>query len=49
LVKVIERICKAAEISSIGRPARVASRTGEFDPVMARAFGHSGQNTIIDD
>jgi hypothetical protein len=41
IANMLEKVCKAADVSLIGIPARVAIRkkTAEFDPVMARAFG----------
>lgn len=49
LAKVIEKVCNAADVSLIGKPARVAARSkeAEYDPVMARAFGLNS-STVTD-
>jgi len=41
LARTFEKVCKAADVSLIGKPARVAAikKQGAFDPVYARAFG----------
>ena len=50
LVHMLERICKAAEVASIGKPARVATQgSGQYDPVMAKAFGYGSQTSLIDE
>lgn len=52
LATVIEKVCKAADVSLIGIPARVATkRQGmEEDPVAIRAFGGSYSNpTLFED
>lgn len=50
LASVIEKVCNAADVSLIGRPARVAARSknAEYDPVMAKAFGWDN-STVLDD
>lgn len=44
------KVCEAADIAPIGRPARVAAKPKEaqYDPVMARAFGNR-TDTLLDD
>lgn len=51
LARTIEKVCNAADVALIGKPARVASKRKEaqYDPVMARAFGNSVTNSIIDE
>ena len=48
LARTFEKVCNAADVSLIGRPARVAAikKQASFDPVYARAFGQT--NTIDD-
>jgi HSP90 family molecular chaperone len=48
LAKTFEKICNASDVSSIGRPARVAAikKQASYDPVYARAFG---SNYLLDD
>lgn len=50
VVRFLEKVCEAADVAQIGKPARVAARPkeAEYDPVMARAFGYAN-NGIIDD
>jgi hypothetical protein len=48
-LRMLEKVCKAAEVSQIGSPARVAARPkqAEYDPVAAKAFGYN-RSSIID-
>ena len=50
VARFLEKVCQAADIASIGKPARVAAQPKEaaYDPVMARAFGWRTQNVIDD-
>lgn len=51
MAKMFEKVCNAADVSSIGKPARVASikKNAEQDPVYARAFGYKPeQDSLID-
>lgn len=50
VASVLEKVCNAADVSLIGKPARVAARSkkAEFDPVMARAFGYSYNGEVND-
>jgi len=49
LASVIEKVCNAADVSLIGKPARVTSRKqAEFDPVAARAFGWDSSSVLED-
>lgn len=50
VVGVLEKVCNAADVSLIGKPARVAANTkAAHDPVYARAFGKTaGYNEILD-
>jgi hypothetical protein len=43
LARTLEKVCNAADVSLIGKPARVAAvrKKAEFDPVYAQAFGYS--------
>lgn len=49
LTRMIVKLCDAADVASIGSPARVTSlKQAEYDPVMARAFGYgSSSNSIL--
>jgi hypothetical protein len=51
VVRTLEKVCEAADVAQIGRPARVAARPkeAEYDPVMAAAFGYHSNSGIIDD
>jgi len=48
LARMFEKVCNAADVSLIGRPARVAAtrKQASYDPVYARAFG---QQQLTDD
>ena len=50
VVKFLEKVCEAADVAPIGKPARVAAKPkeAEYDPVMARAFGWK-TDAIIDE
>ena len=45
------KVCEAADIAPIGRPARVAAKPKEaqYDPVMARAFGARTESLLDDE
>lgn len=51
VVRFLEKVCEAADVAQIGKPARVAAKPkeAEFDPVMAKAFGYHSGAGIIDD
>lgn len=52
LARTLEKVCNAADIALIGKPARVANKQqkeAEHDPVMAKAFGYSANASIIDE
>ena len=51
VARYLEKVCEAADVALIGKPARVAARPkeAEYDPVMARAFGYNQGRDIIDD
>ncbi|NBQ68977.1 MAG: hypothetical protein EBU46_09160, partial [Nitrosomonadaceae bacterium] len=52
LARTLEKVCNAADIALIGKPARVANKQqkeAEYDPVMAKAFGYSANASIIDE
>jgi hypothetical protein len=51
IVRTLEKVCEAADVAQIGKPARVAARPkeAEYDPVMAAAFGYDQSKGIIDD
>ena len=51
VVKFLEKVCEAADVAQIGKPARAAARPkeAEYDPVIARAFGYASGRDIIDD
>ena len=48
-LRMLERVCKAADVSQIGNVARAAkiSKQAEYDPVMHRAFG-TDRSTMLD-
>ncbi len=50
LAKVLIKVCEAADVALIGKPARVArSKTADIDdPVMKKAFGLSNPNFLED-
>lgn len=45
------KVCEAADIAPIGRPARVAAKPKEaqYDPVMSRAFGNRTESLLDDE
>jgi len=49
LATLVQKVCKSADVSQIGHTARVAARPkqADFDPVMARAFGHD-RSSLLD-
>ena len=51
VVRTLEKVCEAADVAQIGKPARVAARPkeAEYDPVMAAAFGYDSNRAIIDE
>jgi hypothetical protein len=53
LAKVIEKLCEASDVMTIGRPSTISNKEGEaFDPVKARAFGirnQEGTYQLLDD
>jgi hypothetical protein len=51
LADVLERVCKAADVSLIGIPARVAAKNknAEYDPVAAKAFGWGRDQTTFEE
>ena len=52
LARTLEKVCNAADVALIGKPARVANRQqkqADFDPIMAKAFGYSQDASIIDE
>ena len=48
-LRMLEKVCKAAEVSQIGSTARVAAapKQAEYDPVHARAFGYH-RSSLLD-
>lgn len=51
LARTLEKVCNAADVTNIGKPARVAvnKQAAMNDPVYARAFGLSREvETLID-
>lgn len=52
LAKTFEKVCNAADVSLIGKPARVAAikKQASFDPVYVHAFGfnQTNDNGILD-
>jgi hypothetical protein len=51
LAEMLTKVCKAADVSSIGDVARVATQNteDEEDPVMVRAFGRGfGRGDLLD-
>jgi len=51
VVRTLEKVCEAADVAQIGKPARVAARPkeAEYDPVYELAFGYNSNKGIIDD
>jgi hypothetical protein len=51
VVRTLEKVCEAADVAQIGRPARISARPkeAEYDPVMDAAFGINSTRNIIDD
>ena len=51
LVRTLEKVCEAADVAQIGKPAKVASRNKEAvnDPVYQAAFGIDSSHGIVDD
>lgn len=50
LARKFEQVCNAADVSLIGKPARVAAvknKQAEYDPVYARAFGLRSASDFI--
>ena len=49
-LRMLEKVCKAADVSQIGNVARVekAPKLAEYDPVMRKAFGHTSGLSILD-
>ena len=48
VIRILEKVCEAADIAQIGKPARVAAKPkeAEYDPVMARAFGRNFESVV---
>lgn len=51
VVRTLEKVCEAADVAQIGKPARVAARPkeAEYDPVMEAAFGIGSSRSIMDE
>jgi hypothetical protein len=51
VLRTLEKVCEAADVAQIGKPARVAARPkeAEYDPVYEAAFGFSGSRGIVDE
>lgn len=51
VLRTLEKVCEAADVAQIGKPARVAARPkeAEYDPVYEAAFGYSGSRGIVDE
>jgi hypothetical protein len=51
VVRTLQKVCEAADVAQIGKPARVAARPkqAEYDPVMAAAFGYDSNRGIMDE
>mgnify|MGYP000966961232 CR=1 FL=1 len=52
MARTLEKVCNAADVSLIGKPARVAAnkKVANYDPVYVRAFGVSrdDNDTVTD-
>jgi len=50
LAETLIKVCRAADVSLLGSPSKVTVKRSmdERDPVMVRAFGFNGFNTIFD-
>ena len=48
VLRALEKVCEAADVAQIGRPARVANKVkqSEWDPVMEAAFGFNSKGII---
>jgi hypothetical protein len=53
LAKVIEKLCEASDVMTIGRPSTISNKNAEaLDPVKVRAFGlrtQEGSYQLLDD
>jgi len=49
LAKVVEKICKAADVVNVGRVSRVKTAGATDDPVMQRAFGYDNNYNLLDE
>lgn len=49
LARVVEKICHAADVSYMGKVAKVKSSTQSDDPVMRRAFGYDSDYSLLDE
>jgi hypothetical protein len=49
LASVVEKVCRAADVSYMGKSSSVKSLNSTDDPVMRRAFGYSGSYSLIED
>lgn len=50
VLRVLEKVCEAADVAQIGKPARIAAKPkeAEYDPVMEAAFGYKSGHDITD-
>lgn len=49
LAKVVEKICKAADVVNFGKVSRVKTAGVTDDPVMQRAFGYDNNYNLLDE
>lgn len=51
LARTFEKVCNAADVSLIGKPARVAAikKQAAYDPVYNRAFGNKNLQDEVED
>jgi hypothetical protein len=49
LARVVERVCKAADVSYMGKVATVKAGTQSEDPVIRRAFGYEASYSLLDE
>ena len=50
VLRVLEKVCEAADVAQIGKPARIAAKPkeAEYDPVMEAAFGYQSGRDLTD-
>ena len=49
LARVVERVCKAADVAYMGKVATVKAGSQSDDPVIRRAFGYDAGYNLLDE